>query len=454
MTNNQPQHELPLLQQDYNNVVGKDLIAPGDNNKRSLPSPSRRKRVARPGFNQNSFDLETDDHDDNDDKQEPDATSPLHEEMIDNSNLVYLPIFLRCGVTVYCRPDVLARCPMVLRDLQLDLAQCIEVLPDSVTALVRRTAVWVNTTYYYGPRKNPRNVNHSTAHHHQGWLLWARDKPEKAQSIEIYSCFEYRAMRWHWNGCGLILHELCHLLHQFCLENGLENVQVKQAYERAKASGKYDQILRRDWAGLDSGDKDMAYALVNHKEFFAEMSVTYLCNAYTDSDHSPPHDMDSCSPPLLAPSVVQRIQAKQLLTHAQTINNNHDDEECQYTHHLLVATAETDSATTTSFHKQGWFWLIGWLFDKLRPQHRRLSSQLPPHCNKFYPFTRGQLKAMDRDLYHDFEHIWEVQIAEWQDEQEVGCWSGWRRCFSCAGGHRRHDDSTSKAKWSSCWSFW
>ena len=96
------------------------------------------------------------------------ATSSL----IDNSILVYIPIRLPCGVTVHCRADVLARCPSVLRDLNNDVEGCLDVLPTSVHALVRRTKIWVNTTYYYGLREKPRNVNHSTAHHHEGWLFW------------------------------------------------------------------------------------------------------------------------------------------------------------------------------------------------------------------------------------------------------------------------------------------
>lgn len=96
------------------------------------------------------------------------ATSSL----IDNSILVYIPMKLPCGVTVHCRPDVLARCPSVLRDLNNDVEGCLDVLPTSAHALVRRTNIWINTTYYYGPREKPRNVNHSTAHHHEGWLFW------------------------------------------------------------------------------------------------------------------------------------------------------------------------------------------------------------------------------------------------------------------------------------------
>ena len=92
--------------------------------------------------------------------------------LIDNTVLLYIPMKLKCGVNVYCRPDVLARCPRILRDLHHDIRACLEILPPSVHALVRRTKIWVNTTYYWGPREKPRNVNHSTAHHHEGWLFW------------------------------------------------------------------------------------------------------------------------------------------------------------------------------------------------------------------------------------------------------------------------------------------
>lgn len=59
-------------------------------------------------------------------------------------------------------------------------------------------------------------------------------------------------MRLHWNGCGLLLHELCHLIHQFCF--GLEDEGIEGLYEQARTSGLYDQTLRRDWAGYIEED--------------------------------------------------------------------------------------------------------------------------------------------------------------------------------------------------------
>jgi len=94
------------------------------------------------------------------------------QEMIDNSQTTYIPVKIRCGMLVMCRPDVLSLCPEILDHLNSDLSQCLEILPGSVRALVRRTRIWVNRSYWHGPRDRPENVNHTTTHHHEEWLLW------------------------------------------------------------------------------------------------------------------------------------------------------------------------------------------------------------------------------------------------------------------------------------------
>lgn len=99
--------------------------------------------------------------------------------MIDNTALFYVPLRLRCDVVAMCRPEVIARCPQLLQELNADLFRCLRVLPLSVHGLVRRTKIWVNASYQYGPVDEPQTVGHSTAHHHDGWLIWARDKREK-----------------------------------------------------------------------------------------------------------------------------------------------------------------------------------------------------------------------------------------------------------------------------------
>jgi hypothetical protein len=70
------------------------------------------------------------------------------------------------------------------------------------------------------------------------------DLPQKTLGIEIYNCIEYKRNRLYWNGCGLILHELCHLIHQLVLPDGLHNHQIKNSYECAMRTGKYEEVLR------------------------------------------------------------------------------------------------------------------------------------------------------------------------------------------------------------------
>jgi hypothetical protein len=133
----------------------------------------------RPGFNVHRPLLE-------------ESTSFSSTPLMDNSILVYIPMKLKCGVTVNCRPDVLTRCPSVLQDLNNDVEGCLDVLPESVHSLVRRTKIWINTTYYYGPTEKPHNVNHSTAHHHEGWLFWCvyyyRIQVFETLTFTSYSC--------------------------------------------------------------------------------------------------------------------------------------------------------------------------------------------------------------------------------------------------------------------------
>ena len=94
------------------------------------------------------------------------------DNMIDNSDNFYVPVGLKCGVVVMARPDVWKCCSRVFCDLNDDLTECLRILPNNLRGLVKRTRIWVNATYQYGPVNRPKVQNHSTAHHHEGWLLW------------------------------------------------------------------------------------------------------------------------------------------------------------------------------------------------------------------------------------------------------------------------------------------
>lgn len=307
-----------------------------------------------------------------------------HRAIIDNSSNVYMEVALSCGVTALCAPDVLISYPSVLYDLESDLMDCLRILPRSVHRLIRRTRIWVNASYRYGSVHDPVIVNHTTAHHHPGWLAWTHDRLDKAHGIEIYNCSDYQRMRLHWNGCGLILHELCHIIHQFVLPDGLHNVQILRAYECARSSGLYENVRRRDWAGKDE-DYDLAYAMVDCKEFFSEMSVAFWSKGYPELDRKDPNIIISCSPPFMEPTVLKRIQS-------------------------LFPTRKVNPFTE--------------FMQLLLQRNQRM-------CNKFYPFTSGQLMLYDPLTYSAISQLWR-EISKWNDPidtdvsvscgESIGCW--------------------------------
>ncbi|KAL3798384.1 hypothetical protein HJC23_005037 [Cyclotella cryptica] len=304
-------------------------------------------------------------------------------EFIDNSRRIYTAHKLKCGVTIQVGEHVLEECPSVLEDLNYDLMECLLVLPASVRSLVRRTKIWLNRNYSYGPVNNPKTVRHTTAHHFAGWLLCVRDNPEKTESIEIYDAAEYQKTRAHYNGGGLMLHELCHIIHQKVLPAGLNNPMVIEIYRVASESTKYTTVLRRDWA-LKDVEYDMAYCIVNYKEFFAEISVTYLADFYHEVDGAGSQDMAKCSPPFVSLAVIERIQ-----------------------------NALSQNAKSGNINARG----------NSKYQIIEDTNRVLPHCNKFFPFTKGQLRLYDPRVYKCFEKLWDL-IENWEDKDK-------RRCESC-----------------------
>lgn len=368
--------------------------------------------------------------------------------MINNRQLVYVPIRLACGIRVYCSPEVLSTDPGVLRSLQADLTRIFRVLPRSVHCLIRRTNIWLNKSYMYGERADPQIMRHLTTHHEEGWLIHcAHDIPQKARGIEIYSCQDFQRMRLHWNGSGLLLHEYCHLIHQFCVEDGLDNDQVSALYRQAQASGRYERVLRRDWAGMDV-DHDMAYAMVDRKEFFAEMSVTFLSNGYHTLDKADWNNMGSCTPPLLHPTVTDRVmrQHEHGIYSKQHSTGKVVDNTMVISHtgsRESSASSETGRAAPLSSSSSPSCWMP--LVQALFPNHDTLNKKIRmvdhmfqevamsrncinvPHCNKFYPFTRGQLQHYDKDLFRGIQALWK-EIAMWDDPN--GNNQSW--CHSCS----------------------
>jgi hypothetical protein len=183
----------------------------------------------------------------------------------------------------------------VLDILAKDIENALSVLPRAVhTLLLDRITIWINYTYcdcdnangdddkssinIEGANRNSNtrmntgkskhtNWKHSTTHHRPEWLLQHNDNPQKAPGIEIYDAREYVRSRRYWNGYGLLLHEFCHIIHQFVLEDGLDNGAIQEMHQRALSQytqqkqqqcnfnnkntkpklSQYQCVIRRDW---------------------------------------------------------------------------------------------------------------------------------------------------------------------------------------------------------------
>ena len=66
----------------------------------------------------------------------------------------------------------------------------------------------------------------------------------------------------------LLLHELSHACHFRVLKEN--NRRVISAFDHAVASGIYERVKRND------ATRGRAYALTDHKEYFAELSEAYF----------------------------------------------------------------------------------------------------------------------------------------------------------------------------------
>lgn len=152
-----------------------------------------------------------------------------------------------------------------LRLLAGQLEELVEQVPSEAVEKLREVPLYVSPPY---PGFGPRAEYHPDA----GWLRRNGRDPAMAQGVEFTNVdsFEAECRRMP----ALVLHELAHAYHDRVLPGGHANATVKEAYERARASGRYEQVERRDANGNTRLDR--AYALTNPAEYFAETSEAFF----------------------------------------------------------------------------------------------------------------------------------------------------------------------------------
>lgn len=160
------------------------------------------------------------------------------------------------------------------RDAQLSVKRARELLKRQlreVKAVVPAAAVkkLQQVSLYFSP-EYPGIPPRAEYHPGAGWLRDNGRDPVMAKGIEFtnIAIFEAETRRMP----NFALHELAHAFHDQV--HGFNNPKIEEAYERAKASGKYDRVQRQDSEGNLSWDK--AYAITNSSEYFAETSEAFF----------------------------------------------------------------------------------------------------------------------------------------------------------------------------------
>ena len=165
------------------------------------------------------------------------------------------------GWTVYVNQKLLAEAPLCERVLKLLQARLIEargLLPEAALGHLEKVPIWMELT----SRRFPGGCYHPS----RRWLESNGVNPDKAGAIEFGNAANF--LGWSRTQPAMILHELAHAYHHRVLTHADESVNA--AFEQAKSSGEYEQVL------YFNGERKRAYALNNAQEYFAELSEAYF----------------------------------------------------------------------------------------------------------------------------------------------------------------------------------
>ncbi|MBM4057996.1 MAG: hypothetical protein FJ275_07150 [Planctomycetes bacterium] len=159
------------------------------------------------------------------------------------------------------QPEETARAVQLL---ERQLAEIVRVVPAAAVERLRATPLWFSPEYSGVP---PRAEFHPDA----GWLQNNGRDPALARAVEFTNImiFPEECTRMP----NFALHELAHAYH--FRELGFDHAVIKEAFERARAAGRYERVPRHNGAGRPPTE-ERAYAMTDDKEYFAETSEAYF----------------------------------------------------------------------------------------------------------------------------------------------------------------------------------
>lgn len=148
----------------------------------------------------------------------------------------------------------------VLKVLAGQLFDITRRVPPRAVAKLRQVVIWVELN----DPNHPGGVYHPSA----TWLRNNGMNPEKARCVEFANARNFLTGTIHQP--AMVLHELAHAYHHQFLEGGYGNQAIREAYERAKEAGLYDQVLTIQFRTR------RAYAMTDPMEYFAESTEAFF----------------------------------------------------------------------------------------------------------------------------------------------------------------------------------
>ncbi|HLX61440.1 MAG TPA: hypothetical protein VKX17_09180 [Planctomycetota bacterium] len=147
---------------------------------------------------------------------------------------------------------------------EAQLKEIVRTVPEAAVAELRKITLWFSPEYEGIP---PRAEYHPD----RSWLRANRRNPDMAKGVEITNVriFEAECQRMP---C-FILHELAHGYHDRVL--GFEQPEIIAAYKHARENKLYEKVARFNGPKRPN-TTERAYAMTNHKEYFAEQTEAFF----------------------------------------------------------------------------------------------------------------------------------------------------------------------------------
>ena len=147
-----------------------------------------------------------------------------------------------------------------LRMLADHLNRITILMPEDRLTELRTLEIWIE---HHHPTLGAMQYHPSRA-----WLEGHGHDPRLTRKVHVPRAEQLIARRQLVKHPMVILHELAHAYHDQILD--FDNPRIAEAYEAAKASGTYDDVL------LFTGETVRHYGMTNHKEYFAESTEAYF----------------------------------------------------------------------------------------------------------------------------------------------------------------------------------